>query len=285
MDLGNLEAQLVEAVFTRHGAVSVTLTDAADDPVLEPAPGETPLWSSTRISGLFAANTDLDQLDRDIRESFGLGEIPGRQIEDLADRDWEREWLRDFRPMSFGRRLWICPSGFEVTATDAITVHLDPGLAFGSGTHATTAMCLEWLDEQDLRGKTLLDYGCGSGILSVSALCLGAESATGIDIDKQAVSATRINAERNAVSERLTATDDDRDLQGPFDIIVANILAGPLVAQAERICTLLKSGGSLALSGILCAQADHIIAAYRPWIDFAPAVQRDDWLCLYGRKR
>src|SRR5210317_72221 len=203
MDLDSLDPDTVEDIFIRLGAASVTLSDAGDNPVLEPAPGETPLWSHTRITGMFPGDTDMDAFRKGLLGALGVAELPDHHIEELADRAWEREWLKDFGAMKFGKRLWICPTGQAVEADDAVIVHLDPGLAFGTGTHPTTAMCLDWLDGIDLSGKSLLDYGCGSGVLAIAALKLGAASATGMDIDPQAVLATQQNAADNGVAANL----------------------------------------------------------------------------------
>ena len=193
MDLETLNPDRVEEVLTRHGAHSISFTDAGDRPVLEPAAGETPLWRDTRITGLFSPDTDLGRMQDDLRQSLELDHLPACQVKELADRAWEREWLRDFGPMKFGERLWICPGGTNIDQSGAVTVRLDPGLAFGTGTHPTTAMCLDWLDSLSLHGKTMLDYGCGSGILAIAAVKLGCDSATAIDIDP---SCHRDNSER-----------------------------------------------------------------------------------------
>ncbi len=284
MDLGSLQPERVEAVFARYGAHAITLTDAGDDPVLEPAPGETPLWGTTRITGLFSANADFTALRNELLQDFDLRRLPEHYIEELADRLWEREWLRDFKPMLFGERLWVCPAEFSVDEPDAIVVTLDPGLAFGTGTHATTALCLEWLDGLDLAGKTVLDYGCGSGILAIAALRLGARSACCLDIDPQAIVACRQNALVNGVAENLTAMQDAASLDGEFDVVLANILAGTLADQAESISGYVKSGGHIALSGILPAQIDEVAAAYCPWVKFEPATVVDGWARLTGMR-
>jgi ribosomal protein L11 methyltransferase len=194
MDLGPLSPESVEAVFSRHGAHAVTLSDAGDEALLEPRPGETPLWRATRVTGLFSVDADFDALRADLQMTFGIGDLPGHRIEQLADRTWEREWLKDYHPMRFGRRLWVSPVGQTPDAEDAVVVSMDPGLAFGTGTHPTTALCLEWLDGLDLDGKRILDFGCGSGILGIAALLLGAESVLAVDIDPQALTATAANA-------------------------------------------------------------------------------------------
>jgi ribosomal protein L11 methyltransferase len=289
MDLDSLDPDTVEGIFIQLGAASVTLSDAGDNPVLEPAPGETPLWSHTRITGMFPGDADMDAFRNELLRALGVGELPEHHIEDLADRAWEREWLKDFGAMRFGKRLWICPTGSSVDEDGAVVVHLDPGLAFGTGTHPTTALCLEWLDGIDLAGKTLLDYGCGSGILAIAALSLGAASATAMDIDPQAVIATRRNAADNNVAENLLVCGTPDEIEGKFDVVVANILAGPLVQFADSITSTLASRGMLALSGVLCEQANEVTAAYDPWIEFEkPAFREQDgqtWSRLTGLRR
>ena len=284
MNLESIEPDRVEEILLRHGAQSVTLTDAGDNPVLEPAPGETPLWTDTRATALFTAETDFDSLCHDLRQTLNLDALPAHHIETLADRVWEREWLKDFGPMQFGRRLWIVPGDIDIATPDAVVVRLDPGLAFGTGTHPTTALCLEWLDQIDLDGKTVLDFGCGSGILSVAALKLGAAFVNAVDIDLQAITATRQNAARNGVSDALLA-ETTIDADAPqFDIVVANILAGTLSEYAEFICKRLKPGGLLALSGILSEQAEDVANTYRKQINFSPAAVQDNWARLAGTK-
>jgi ribosomal protein L11 methyltransferase len=289
MDLKSLDPATVENVFSQLGASSVTLSDAGDDPVLEPGPGETPLWSNTRITGLFPGDTDMDAFRAALLAELGLDELPVHRIEELADRAWEREWLRDFGAMQFGDRLWICPTGSQVENKNAVVVHLDPGLAFGTGTHPTTALCLEWLDATKLAGKTLLDYGCGSGVLAIAGLKLGCRSATGMDIDPQAVIATRQNAADNQVADRLLVTGGPDGIKGEFDVVVANILAGPLAQFADSITSRLARGGMLALSGVLCEQADETMAAYKAWIEFDEPVFREQdgqiWSRLTGLRR
>jgi len=288
MDLNNLNAQHVEEVFARHGAFSVTLTDAGNEPVLEPAPGETPLWSDTCITALFSAEADLAAVADELVETLGIRELPSHRIELLEDRAWEREWLKDFGPMRFGDRLWICP-GDTTAPDDAVVVHLDPGLAFGTGTHPTTALCLDWLDGLALDGRTVLDYGCGSGVLAIAAIKLGGHSATAMDIDPQAVTATLANAAHNGLTDSIRVVADDAAVTGYFDVVVANILAGPLIELAESISMRLSSGGELALSGILSDQVNKIQAAYGPWIELDAPVYRSQgdqtWALLSGNRR
>lgn len=285
MNLESLPAAAVEEVFTRHGAEAVTLSDAGDDPVLEPGPGETPLWAQVKITGLFPPSADLEDLQQDLRLSLHLGELPDCHVEALPERDWEREWLRDFRPMRFGRRLWVCPDNQAIAdSDDAIIVHLDPGLAFGTGTHPTTALCLEWLDQQELAGRHVLDFGCGSGILAIAAVLLGASHVVAMDIDPQALTATRSNAQRNRVEDRLSTTADIEALDDEFDVIVANVLAGPLELHARTICSRLVPGGALALSGILENQTADVARAYAAWIGFEPPMVRGTWARLSGTR-
>jgi ribosomal protein L11 methyltransferase len=288
MDLETLHPETVEDIFTRNGACSTTLTDAGDKPVLEPAPGKTPLWPDVRITGLFTADANFDELRADLITSLGLKALPKHEISDLQDRDWEREWLRDFGPMKFASRLWICPGDTAVDDEKAVIVRLDPGLAFGTGTHATTALCLEWLDGLDLGGASMLDYGCGSGVLAIAALLLGSDRAVAMDIDKQAVRATLDNALRNNVCDRIEVSGHPDGVDGEFDVVVANILAGPLIELAESIAAHVKGGCLLALSGILSEQVEEVLNAYRPWIEFEEPEFREQggqiWARLNGRR-
>ena len=282
ISLESIEPALLEEVLLRHGAQSVTLSDAGNDPVLEPLPGSTPLWRDTRLTALFTADADFESLRTDLEQTLAIDVLPDNHVEALADCAWERQWLKDFGPMRFGERLWVSPEGFTIDADDAVVVRLDPGLAFGTGTHATTALCLEWLDEIDIADKTLLDFGCGSGILAIAALKLGAKSVTAVDIDLQAITATRQNALSNEVDDRLETTMQIDQLDDQFDFVVANILAGTLVDHATFVCDRLKSGGRLALSGILADQVADVSAAYRHCIEFAAADYRDNWARLSG---
>jgi len=288
MDLETLNPDAVEEIFARHGANSITLTDASDRPVLEPAPGETPLWRDTRITGLFSPDADLGALRTDLLQSLSIGDLPENEVSVLADRAWEHEWRRDVGPMQFGSRLWICPGDSSVDDDVAVVLKLDPGLAFGTGTHASTALCLDWLDGLNLHGLTVLDYGCGSGVLAIAALLLGSDSAIAMDIDPQAVIVTQNNATRNNVDEQLTVVGCANEIDGTFDVVVANILANPLIELAAPIAGRVNGGCVLALSGILSEQVDQVIEAYRPWIEFDEPVSRQQdaqtWARLTGRR-
>ena len=285
MNLETNDPERIEAVMLRNGAHSVTLTDAGDNPVLEPAPGETPLWIDTKISALFAADANFLALERDLRQCLELEQLPPNHVETIADRVWEREWLKDFGPMRFGQRLWIVPGDATSPSDDAIIVRLDPGLAFGTGTHPTTALCLEWLDGLDVSGQSVLDFGCGSGVLSVAACKLGAILVEGIDVDLQAVTASRQNAKRNAVEDRFRAGTEISDDAAPFDIVIANILAGTLIEYSSVINDSVKTGGKLTLSGVLSEQVDDVQNAYEEWFEFEPPAIKENWARLTGTKR
>jgi ribosomal protein L11 methyltransferase len=295
LDIGARDPEPYEDALFELGALSVTLGDAADDPVLEPAPGATPLWPTVVVQAVFPAEADIGA----IREALGhAANLDARLVaakskfDVVADRAWEREWLKDFRPMRFGRRLWVCPGGQRPASADAgadsVLVELDPGLAFGTGTHATTALCLDWLESGAndwLGGASIIDYGCGSGILAIAALRLGAARAVAMDIDPQALLATRENAERNGVLANVgvTAATDCNGVVA--DVLVANILAGPLVTLAPQLAERVRPGGRIAVSGLLLDQADAVTAAYRPWFDIGLTGARDGWGILTGCRR
>ena len=283
LDIGRAAPEPCEDVLFDLGALSVTLEDAADDPVLEPAPGETPLWPTIRIKALFPADADRDGIRGAVARHLPHAAAP--RFEEVADKAWEREWLKDFGPMRFGRRLWVCPGGLPAGSVDAVRVELDPGLAFGTGTHPTTAMCLDWLDGHELAGRDVVDYGCGSGILAIAALKLGAVRALAVDIDPQALIATRENAQRNQVVSGLTVTGDAALPDRSTDLLIANILAGPLVDLAPGFAAAVRPGAAIILSGILAEQADAVTAAYRAWFDIALTATREGWGLLSGRRR
>ncbi|MDC9605526.1 50S ribosomal protein L11 methyltransferase [Xenorhabdus griffiniae] len=285
----NTTGQQAEALgdeLMESGAVSVTFQDSHDTPIFEPLPGETRLWGDTDVIGLYDAEMDMKAVVSQLEQLPQLGKGFIHKIEQLEDKDWEREWMDNFHPMRFGKRLWICPSWREVPEPEAVNVMLDPGLAFGTGTHPTTSLCLQWLDGHDLTGKTVIDFGCGSGILAIAALKLGAKHAIGIDIDPQAIQASRDNAERNGVSDQLTlylSKDQPKDLE--CDIVIANILAGPLRELAPVIGSLPKSGGLLGLSGVLASQADGVAQAYDNEFIIDPIAEQEEWCRITGIKK
>ena len=279
------QAETYEDALLGVGAVSVTFMDAEDQPIFEPDLGTTPLWSNTHLLALFEADTDAANLVAHLELLTG-GALPAHEIEHIADQDWERSWMDNFQPMRFGRRLWIVPSWHEAPQPEAVNLLLDPGLAFGTGTHPTTALCLEWLDGQDLAGCTVIDFGCGSGILAIAALLLGAPQAIGTDIDPQALEASRDNAGRNGIDPARFPVHLPADMpQQPAEVVVANILAGPLVALAPQITALVKPGGRLALSGILAEQAEEVRAAYAGAYDLDPTATKDGWVRISGIRR
>lgn len=284
MNLDALDPARVEAALSESGALSVTFSDAGDDPVLEPAPGKTPLWTDTKVTALFAGDLSLDGLPHALQTALGIPCLPTNHIEDLPDRQWEREWLKDFGAMQFGKRLWVIPGDTTPPDPTAINLRLDPGLAFGTGTHPTTALCLEWLESTDLADKSVFDFGCGSGILSIAAAKLGAAAIMAVDIDLQALSATRQNAARNDVGDRLTVSDAYTESSGPFDIVVANILAGTLVDNVELIHDAVKPGGKIALSGILGGQVGEVADSYRRYFDLDEPVVLEEWALLSGSR-
>ena len=277
-------AEDVSDWFIAQGALSVSLDDAGDQPLFEPPPGETPLWNLTRVTGLFEEEAVPEGLEQFARLVFGA-QIVGWSDSTLDDQVWERAWMAHFQPMQFGKRLWICPSGYEPPEPSAVNILLDPGLAFGTGTHPTTALCLRWLDSLSFDGETVLDFGCGSGILAVAALRLGASEAIGIDIDPQALIATRDNALKNGVEDRLRCLEPTANASQVCDVVVANILAGPLVELSSRILGHLKPGGKLALSGILEDQAASVRSAYEALVTFEPDEILDGWVILKGTRK
>ena len=274
------------------GALSITCKDAEDKPVLEPLPGETPLWENIILTGLFEADINTASLQAQIKSQ--LGEQTSLKIEALEDKDWIRAWMDDYKPMQFGKRLWVCPKHLPPPQPDAINLMLDPGLAFGTGTHPTTALCLEWLDSADVQNKQVLDFGCGSGVLAIAALLLGAAHCDGTDIDPQAIIASKDNSRENSRAENNVAEKFDLYLPadmpafqaaGNYDIVLANILAGPLTELAAQLAAYCKPGGNIVLSGILETQSDKIMAAYSPWFELDPIVVKGDWIRVTGRKK
>jgi len=284
LDVPGDQSEAVSAVFDDAGALSVTILDAADEPLLEPLPGETPLWKSSRIVALFEPGTDPQPLQQTLRDLLAMHALQ-LQVEQLDDRDWSTTWRDSFGAMCFGRRLWVCPVGEDSGQPDAVVVHLDPGLAFGTGTHATTALCLKWLDAHPPAGKSVIDYGCGSGILAIAAHKLGADSVVAVDIDPQALQATRENARRNQITARLSVMFPQDLDAGPVDVVLANILANPLIEHAVALAGVVKQGGYIVLTGILSEQAAAVMAAYSQWFDFSAPVHREEWILLAARRK
>lgn len=270
--------EAISEVLEASGALAVTLKDAEDNPVLEPAPGETPLWPQTLVVGLFDGAESRTEIEQRLQAGAGPW-IRSAHWDDLPEQIWERAWLEHFRPMNFGRKLRIAPHEAQIPNDARKTLRLDPGLAFGTGTHPSTALCLHWLGDQDLNGKSVIDYGCGSGILGIAAALLEARKVTACDIDPQAEIATRENAQANGQEIAVCACDD---INGePYDIVLANILAGTLIALAPKLSALAQTGGVIVLAGLLNTQADAVETAF-PAFDFQRFVQ-DEWTMLLGR--
>ncbi|WP_134057620.1 50S ribosomal protein L11 methyltransferase [Rheinheimera aquimaris] len=280
------KAEQVSDMLIGWGAQAVSFLDAHDTPIYEPMPGEVIYWTNTVVVGLFDAEHPMDKVVNQLKQvSFFKGE-PDFKLEQLEDKDWEREWMDNFHPIKFGKRLWVCPSWRDIPDPTAVNVMLDPGLAFGTGTHPTTALCMQWLDATIQPEQTVVDFGCGSGILGIAALKLGANRVIGVDIDPQAIEASTANAKRNSVEgqiELYLPKDQPKDFQA--DVVVANILAGPLAELKDVISAYVKPGGLLALSGILESQAQSVMAAYSDEFSFDPIAVQDEWVRLSGCKR
>jgi ribosomal protein L11 methyltransferase len=274
----------LENALLASGAVSVTLQDSADQPIFEPGLGETPLWDQVSITGLFDAEVNTAQVTSIASKRFGAS-LPTHTWELLEDKDWEREWMKSYKAIRCGEHLWICPSWQQPPEPEKVNLMLDPGLAFGTGTHPTTFMCLQWIDAQNLKDLNIIDYGCGSGILGIATLLMGAKKVIGVDIDPQALTATTENAKRNnlaADTMPVYLPPDCPPVQA--DITLANILAGPLAELAPALSNMTKLGGKICLSGILATQAETVKAAYMPWFEFDPTTQQDEWVRLTATK-
>ncbi|MFT6275256.1 MAG: ribosomal protein L11 methyltransferase [Halioglobus sp.] len=285
LDTNPAQLEALEDLMLATGSVAVTLEDNADQPVLEPAVGETPLWNQTRLTGLYMADTDIDKV---------LAQFPpallsdsNHRVEILEDKDWEREWMQHYQPMQFGESFWVCPSWIAPPDPNATNLLLDPGLAFGTGTHPTTALCLSELAGMTLAGQNVVDYGCGSGILAVAALQLGANSVLAVDNDPQALTASTENAKRNQMAPASLRVAMPEDVNFDIDsnaaeLVIANILAGPLIALSDTLLGLLKPGGTLLLSGLITSQSEQLCSHYSPHIQLRVASERDGWVCLRG---
>lgn len=267
------------------GALSITLQDAEDNPVLEPLPGETPLWDKLIMTALFESDQDLAPLIERLKQQKQHLDISKCSLEKLEDQVWERAWMKNFEPMRFGEKLWIYPSGYDIPDDDSVKILLDPGLAFGTGTHPTTALCLEWLDQNPPKGLTVIDYGCGSGVLAIAAAKLGASHIIATDIDPQAITATHDNMQRNGISENQikVCLVDELDAQA-VDLLLANILSGPLIELYPSLDALIKENGSLVLSGILKDQKQSIIKTYSETFDSLNVKEQGDWVRIAGDK-
>jgi len=283
------DSALFEQILEDLGALSITFTDGEDQPIYEPPLETTPLWKSTLITGLFEEDTDLTTSQEIIKNAVSDSISWKLSIDRLEDQVWERVWLDNFKPVEFSNNFWVCSTQHQIptqaTEANATVLSLDPGLAFGTGTHPTTALCLEWLSQQNLSQQTITDFGCGSGILAIAALLLGAKQADCIDIDPQALTATVDNAEKNHVTERVQVFNADSYPTDEKDLVLANILAEPLLALSQQISALVKPAGTLILSGILSEQIEQITQCYSDLFDFKEPMIKDNWGCLCGIKK
>lgn len=283
----------LEEALTELGALAVTIQDLEDEPIFEPAIGTAPYWERNKVTGLFENETDLEALLPLISKRLDKRPLPPHKIEPLEDREWEREWLIHFKPLIFGQRLVICPTTEKLDTNtlpeNPVIIQMDPGLAFGTGTHETTDLCLQWLDENPLEDKTLIDFGCGSGILAIAAKMLGCSHVWATDIDSQAISASQNNAKNNQITSGMDILNLEQfEQQKPAsgtDIVIANILAGPLQKLAKELSNMVKSGGIIVLSGILDTQAELVRSSYEASFCDIEITQKNDWIRLTGRKR
>jgi len=277
-------AQSLSELLHDAGALAVTLQDGAEEPIFEPHPGTSPLWQTTRVTGLFETGVDIKRLIDALQARLAPEPLPSHQVRELQDQVWERVCMDQYRPMRFGERLWVCPNWATPPDPAAVNLRLDPGLAFGTGTHPTTRLCLEWLGRERVAGSQVIDYGCGSGILAIAGLLLGAVHAWAVDTDPQALMATRQNAQENRVAERVSAVPPEALPDVRAEVLLANILAQPLIELAPTLAGHLRSGGRIALSGILRGQVAAIVEAYRPWLQLEPVTYQEDWALVTGRR-
>jgi ribosomal protein L11 methyltransferase len=281
LDCRAAEAFRLSDLLSEAGAVSVSLTEAKDEVLIENEPGTTALWQATRVRGLFAEDADVAALNQRLRQA---GFTPPR-VTPLEDRDWERAWQQHVPPRRYGRRLWVVPSFTQRPPGGGVCVRLDPGLAFGTGNHATTALCLEWLADQALDGLDIIDYGCGSGILAIAAVKLGARAARAVDNDPKALETARENARLNRCLGRIRFHSPESLPSAPADVLVANIFANPLISLSPDLAQLVRPSGRIVLSGILATQAEAVSTAYAAWFKMSPAAERDQWVRIAGERR
>jgi ribosomal protein L11 methyltransferase len=279
-------AEDAERILEEHGALAITYEDSADDPVLEPMPGTAPLWPGIAMRGLFTADVIRGEVSKSLLNLPGVDRAEYLSWREVADQDWTRAWMDRFRPMKFGQGLWIIPTGMEEPEDpEAVLLRLDPGLAFGTGTHPTTALCLEWIDAFEFSGCDVVDYGCGSGVLGIAAALKGANHVICVDNDPQALEATEDNARRNKVVDRIRCESPESYRQTQADVVLANILAGPLIELAPVLLGSLASGGQVVLSGILEEQADDVAKVYRAGCESIGMSTLDGWVRLHGACR
>jgi len=280
------ELEQTEAVLLELGALSISLADAKDEPLYEPLPGHTPIWQDSIVTGMFEAKTDPEQLYHQLSHQLPIHLVGSIRQSQLEDQDWVQAYRSHYYPIQCSENLWIVPSWRKAPDPDAVNIELDPGLAFGTGGHPTTSLCLSWIAENRIEGKTVIDYGCGSGMLAIAACKFGAQKSLGVDIDPQAIDASRQNAERNAIdSTNLELSLPAAMDRTPVDLLIANILSGPLIELAPSLAELVKPGGKILLSGILREQQNAIQLAYQPFFDLGPVCAKEDWIRVTGTRK
>lgn len=286
IQLHSEDASYFEQILFDSDAISISYLDAEDQPVFQEEPGSTPLWDNTFLLCLFNTKTDLGSLLNKLRCNTKVLNNKSLNIELIEDQDWERSWMKDFEPIQFGEKLWICPSWLSPPEPNAVNIKLDPGLAFGTGNHATTSLCLRWLDQADVRGSEVIDYGCGSGVLSIASALLGAVKVHSVDNDPQAISATIDNSRRNKVpGDVLTTYLPEAVPPVHADILIANILERPLIDLSEKFAELVKKGGYITLSGLLEEQIPSLLSCYDRWFDMGAPQVEQGWALLCGTRK
>ena len=286
IQLHSEDTSYFEQILFDSDAISISYLDAEDQPVFQEEPGSTPLWDNTFLLCLFNTKTDLGSLLNKLRSNTKVLNNKSLNIELIEDQDWERSWMKDFEPIQFGEKLWICPSWLSPPEPNAVNIKLDPGLAFGTGNHATTSLCLRWLDQADVRGSEVIDYGCGSGVLSIASALLGAVKVHAVDNDTQAISATIDNRQHNKIPDNVLTTYLPEELPPLHaDILIANILERPLIDLSEKFAELVKKGGYITLSGLLEEQIPSLLSCYDCWFDMeAPQIEQG-WALLSGARK
>lgn len=276
--------EIIEENLYLHGVISITINGRGNEQIFEPLPGEIPIWKNIHISCLFRGKSDLAHLESKLLQELNLNVLPKKKITKITQKNWHKEWQKSCVPIKIGKRLRICPDHSTINDDKYIQVILNPGLAFGTGSHPTTSLCLEWLEAANLTKKNVLDYGCGSGILGISAIKLGANHVTGVDIDPQAIQASKENAKKNKVEDSIHFIHCDEENARKYDVIVANILAKPLIGLSSYFSKKLKDDGLICVSGILAPQTDEIRRAYESVANFSVCYQEGDWVMLAGIK-
>ncbi len=267
------------------GALSISLSDAGDEPIYEPLPGENPVWGESIVTATFDAESDVKLIYQQLTSKLPDHLAIGVRQKSLQDQDWDQAYKQHFQPLQCAPDLWIVPSWSDPPDPAATIIQLDPGLAFGTGSHPTTALCLAWMSSSDLIGSQVIDFGCGSGILAIAAIKFGAKHVTAVDIDEQAITACKSNMKVNAIKPDQIQVGAPEIIESTgVNLLIANILAGPLVDLAPRFADLVKPGGQILLSGILKTQLDDIQLSYKPYFELDPDNYRDDWVCVSGKR-